>query len=95
MMTHPDLVGMVPEKEDSYSGIPYDKLFRKADDGTLQARAYEMCKGRVVFSADSNFPVEQLLPERPPQLTVSEWEMLTHSLAVDRIYVEYEVRDEM
>lgn len=94
MMIHPELVGMVPEKEDSYSGIPHSELFEQAqdEDSSPTGRAYEMCKGRVMFSADKNFPVEDLLERQPPELTSSEWQAFQDALTVETAYVEYVIR---
>ncbi len=83
LMTHPDLVALMPEKEDSYSGIPYEPLM---------TRLNELCKGRVLVSADVNFPPESLIRKRPPEMSDSEWKAFKANVVVDRLYVEYTVR---
>ena len=82
MMTHPELVALVPEMEDSYSGIPY---------GDLVTRLEQRCKGRVLFSADKNFKPEDLIKKRPDQISASEWKAFKKSVVVERRYVEYTV----
>ncbi len=80
LMTHNDLVAMVPEKEDSYSGIPYDPLM---------TRLHELCKGRVLVSADVNHQPEKL--KRPTGMSNDEWKAFKAKLTIDRCYVEYTV----
>ena len=82
LMTHPELVAMIPEKEDSYSGIPYEPLLE---------RLQRICKGRVLVSADVNFPPEKLQTDRPAELSTTEWESFKNNLIIDRLYVEYTV----
>ena len=82
LMTHPELVAMMPEKEDSYSGIPYPPLMERLN---------QLCKGRVLVSADKNFRPEKLEEERPTELSSGEWELFKHDLEVERVYVEYTV----
>lgn len=83
LMTHPELVAMMPEKEDSYNGIPYPPLMK---------RLREMCKGRVIVSADVNFPPEDLVKKRPPELSATEWKEFKKDVVVDPVYVEFTVR---
>ncbi len=83
MMTHPELVAMIPEKEKSYPGILYPKLMKRLD---------ELCKGRVIVSADSDHPPENLVKKRPANLTAAEWKEFKKNLTVDPTYVEYTVR---
>jgi hypothetical protein len=83
LMTHPDLVAMIPEKEKSYNGILYQPLMR---------RLQELCKGRVLVSADINFPPEDLVEKRPAELSAAEWESFKGALKVCRLYVEYTIR---
>lgn len=84
MMTHPELVAMIPEKEDSYSGILCDKLTK---------RLYEVCKGRVIVSADRDHDPKELERAKPDGLTESEWETFKENLDVQDVFVEYTVRD--
>lgn len=83
LMTHPELVAMMPEKEDSYNGIPYPPLME---------RLKRLCKGRVLVSADVNFPPEKLIQERPDGLSAAEWNSFKADLIVNRLYVEYTIR---
>jgi hypothetical protein len=83
LMTHSDLVAMIPEKEKSYNGILYQPLIE-----TLRKR----CKGRVLISADAKFPPEDLVKKLPPELSAAEWKAFKADLTVERLYVEYTVR---
>jgi hypothetical protein len=83
LMTHPDLVAMIPEKEKSYNGILYKPLIR---------RLQELCKGRVLVSADVAFPPEDLLEKRPAELSAAEWNSFKADLKVEPLYVEYTIR---
>lgn len=80
MMTHPELVTMIPEKEKSYNGILYQPLIDRLD---------ELCKGRVIVSADSNHTPEKLIQKRPPQISAREWKEFKDNLTVEKLYVEY------
>lgn len=82
LMTSPDLVAMIPEKEDSYNGILYDELM---------TRLHEMCKGRVLVSADSGHPPENLETLRPAGLSTSEWKSFTESLVIEDRFLELSV----
>ncbi|OCY13327.1 MAG: hypothetical protein BEV12_24140 [Microcystis aeruginosa CACIAM 03] len=57
LMTHPDLVAFIPEKEKQYQGIPYSPLVNALRERT---------NGRVIFSADSNYKPEDLLKGTKP-----------------------------
>jgi hypothetical protein len=83
LMTHPDLVAMIPEKEKSYNGILYKPLID---------RLRKLCKGRVLISADVDYPPEDLLTKRPPELPAAEWKSFKADLTVERLYVEYTIR---
>lgn len=83
LMTHPDLVAMIPEKEKSYNGILYKPLLR---------RLRKRCKGRVLISADAEFRPEDLLKKRPSELSAAEWKAFKANLTVDQLYVEYTIR---
>ena len=84
MMTHPELVAMIPEKEDSYNGILYKPLMK---------RLGELCKGRVIVSADKGHDPKDLKKKRPANLSSSEWSEFKQNLVVNPIYVEYSVVD--
>jgi hypothetical protein len=83
MMTHPDLVAMIPEREESYNGILYKPLIDH-----LRKR----CKGRVIISADVAYPPEELVRKRPPELSAAEWKSFKADLTVEPLYVEYTIR---
>lgn len=83
LMTHPDLVAMIPEKEDSYNGILYQPLIERLE---------QLCKGRVLVSADVNYPPERLLQKRPSQLSSAEWKDFKNDLSINPLYVEYTIR---
>lgn len=83
MMTHPELVAMIPEKEKSYSGILYEPLLDRLN---------ELCKGRVLISADKDYPPEELEKKRPKQLSVAEWKEFKSNLVIKDLYVEYTVQ---
>ncbi len=83
MMTHPELVAMMPEQEDCYSGIPYPKLMTALN---------RLCKGRVLVSADVNFPPEDLLAKKPDEMSSREWKSFKKDVVVEQLYVQYTVR---
>jgi hypothetical protein len=83
LMTHPDLVAMIPEKQRSYNGILYQPLMDRLD---------ELCKGRVIVSADVEYPPEDLNKHRPARLSSAEWEAFKQNLEVTPLSVEYTVR---
>lgn len=83
MMTHPDLVAMIPEKEKSYNGIIYEPLIDHLK---------QLCKGRVLVSADVAYPPENLLKKRPTGLSATEWKAFKADLTVDRVYIEYTIQ---
>ncbi|HEX3149984.1 MAG TPA: hypothetical protein VHR66_18040 [Gemmataceae bacterium] len=82
LMTHAELVALIPEKEDSYSGILYQPLLDRLN---------ELCKGRVVISADVKYPPDDLKKTRPPGLSAVEWEAFKNQLTITPLYVEYTV----
>ncbi|MFM7056180.1 MAG: hypothetical protein ACKO2P_04580 [Planctomycetota bacterium] len=82
MMTHPDLVAMIPEQEDSYAGIL---------DPELLDALHRRCRGRVIVSADRHHDPEDLLQNKPPQLSAAEWKRFLQQLTVNRVFVEYTV----
>ena len=83
MMTHPDLVAMIPEKEKSYKGILYEPLM---------TRLQQLCKGRVLVSADSTARPEDLLKKRPAGISAVEWKEFKSNVVVGDVFVEYTVR---
>ncbi|MFN5974658.1 MAG: hypothetical protein ACK48U_09455 [Planctomyces sp.] len=82
MMTHPDLVAMIPEQEKSYNGI-IDKDLLKALN--------QQCRGRVIVSADRHHKPEDLTKQQIAQLTAAEWKRFKQKLHVDKVFVEYTV----
>jgi hypothetical protein len=83
LMTHPDLVAMIPEKEKSYNGILYQPLLD---------RLKQACKGRVLVSKDVNYPPEDFVKNCPAELSAAEWASFKGNLKVKPLYVEYTVR---
>jgi hypothetical protein len=82
LMTHDELTALVPEKEDQYNGIPYLPLVNNLK---------EKCKGRVIFSSDSNYPPEEILKRKPPGLNTEEWNVFKKNLLIHPMYIEYTV----
>jgi hypothetical protein len=82
MMTHPELVALIPEQDGSYNGIPYGKLMQRLE---------QKCRGRVIVSADQKYPPEKLLTQRPSGLSAADWQLFRDRLVVERVYVEYQV----
>ena len=82
LMIHPELVAMIPEKEDSYSGILYQPLLDRLN---------ELCKGRVVISADAKYPPDELKKNAPAGLSSPEWESFKDQLTITPLYVEYTI----
>jgi len=83
MMTHPDLVAMIPEQEDSYAGIIDTELL-----DALKRR----CRGRVLVSADRHHRPEKLLQHHPEMLSAAEWKRFQNQLTVNRVFLEYTVK---
>ena len=78
-----DLVVLVPEKEKQYNGIPY---------ASLVTRMEEKAKGRVFFSADSNYPPNDVLKKKPAGLSKEEWTAFKKDIVIEDLYIEYTVR---
>ena len=85
MMSHPELVAMIPEKEDSYNGILYKPLMDRLE---------KLCMGRVLVSADINYPPEALLAAdaKPDRLPKADWDAFRNKLTVEETFVEYIVK---
>jgi hypothetical protein len=83
MMTDPNLVAMIPEKEACYNGILYAPLMTQLE---------KSCKGRVLVSADVNYPPGKLLDDKPDGLSQTEWVQFKNDLTVETLYIEYTVR---
>jgi len=83
MMTDPDLVAFVPEKNDQYNGIPYKPLLESLRKKT---------KGRLIYSADKNIPAEGSLKKRPASLSAKEWKEFTDAIELKPLYVEYTLK---
>ncbi|WP_422104202.1 MBL fold metallo-hydrolase [Winogradskyella sp.] len=84
MMSHDELVALIPEKQDSYNGIPYKPLLD---------RLMDKAKGRVIFSADKNHPAEKILEKRPNSLSINEWKKFKSHLEIKKMFVEYTVKN--
>lgn len=83
MVKEEDLVVFVPEKEDQYNGIPYRDLV---------VRLNEKAQGRVLFSADSNYPPEATLASKPEGVTKKTWEAFKKLVIVDEKFIEYTLK---
>ena len=83
LMTHEDLVAFVPEKEKQYNGIPYPKLVKSLKEKT---------RGRMIFSADKNFPAEHVLKTKPDGLTPKEWKAFKESTTINKLFVEFNLK---
>lgn len=83
LMKSDELVTLIPEKEKQYNGIPFEPLIERISAKT---------KGRFLFSADSNFPAEDIKKKKPAQLSKAEWEAFKDSLTIDKLFVEYTVK---
>jgi hypothetical protein len=83
LMTHPDLVALIPEQEKQYRGII---------DKELMNRLEQRCRGRVIVSADSKLPAEALLKKtRPAELDAQGWTQFQKNLKITDTYVEYTI----
>jgi hypothetical protein len=80
LMTHPELVALIPEKEQSYSGILHPPLVDALE---------KQCRGRVIVSADEAYPPEQLREKKPSLLSAAEWKQFRQKLTVEKHFVEY------
>lgn len=82
LMTDEELVVFIPEKEEQYNGIPFTPLI---------SRLNEQAKGRVLFSADSNFPPDETLNTKPEGITKKDWKQFTDNVEVTDTFIEYRV----
>ncbi len=78
-----DLVALVPEKEKQYNGIPY---------GPLMSELKKKTRGRTVVSADKNHKAEDVLKNKPDELSAGEWKDFNDNIEITPLYVEYTVR---
>ena len=83
MMTNEELVVFVPEKEKQYNGIPFSPLVKRLN---------EQAKGRVLFSADSNFSPEKTLKTKPDGLTAKAWNDFKKNIEVEKLFIEYSIQ---
>lgn len=83
LMTHDELVALIPEKEKQYPGIPYKKLVNRLEVQT---------KGRIIFSADAKYPAEQVVRSKPDGLSPAEWKAFKDNTEISKLYVEYTVK---
>lgn len=82
LMNDEELVVFIPEKEDQYNGIPYTDLID---------RLYEKAKGRVLFSADTNFPPEDTLKVKPGGITKKDWDKFKKNIELTDSFIEYTI----
>lgn len=82
LMTDESLTVFIPEKEGQYNGIPYSDLVDRLN---------EKAKGRVFFSADSNFPPEATLKTKPDGITKKDWEAFKKNILLKPAFIEYTI----
>lgn len=83
LMISEDLIALVPEKEKQYNGIPYNPLVKKLREKT---------KGRMIFSADSNYKAEKVIQQKPAGLSEQEWNDFKKKLKIDKLFIEYTLK---
>ena len=82
LMTHDDLVVFVPEKEAQYNNIPWPALVTSLE---------EKAKGRVLFSADKNYPPAKTLKTKHKSATKKEWDSFKKNLVVEELFLEFNI----
>jgi hypothetical protein len=83
LMTHPELVALIPEQEEKYRGIIDEDLFK---------RLKQRCEGRVIVSADKKYGPENLNKETTQaEQNTAEWKKFRNQLDYTNVYVEYTV----
>jgi hypothetical protein len=83
LMTHPELVALIPEQEEKYRGIIDEDLFK---------RLKQRCEGRVIVSADKKYGPENLNQETTQaEQNTAEWKKFRNQLDYTNVYVEYTV----
>ncbi len=85
LMKDERLVVFIPEKEEQYNGIPYPELIDRLN---------EQAKGRVLFSADANYPPEETLKTKPAGITKKDWDAFKKKIVVTDTFIEYTIDDE-
>lgn len=92
LMIHEELVAMVPEKNDSYSGIPYSPLMK---------RLKKMTRGRLMVSADVNYPLDKTFAAKPDGLSNAQWNEfkknihpapVKNAFKTNKLFIEYTVK---
>jgi beta-lactamase superfamily II metal-dependent hydrolase len=83
MKNEDELVVFVPEKEKQYSGIPHPELVERLN---------EKAQGRVIFSADSDYPPQDTLKTKPDGVTKKAWKAFTDNITLTNEYIEYTIR---
>lgn len=83
LMKSNELVAFIPEKQDQYNGIPYEPLIKSLNEKT---------HGRYIFSADSNYPAEDILKVKPSAIDKEEWEQFKSALDINKLYIEYTIQ---
>lgn len=74
MMTHPDLVALIPEQEFKYHGMT---------DQELLERLEQRCCGRVIVSADAERNPDALRRKtRPAELDAQGWTQFQNNLEI-------------
>ena len=83
LMTSDELVAFIPEKEKQYPGIPYNPLLTRLEQKT---------KGRLMVSADSNFPAEKTMAKKPSALSGAEWQAFKKNVTLTKTFIEYTIK---
>jgi beta-lactamase superfamily II metal-dependent hydrolase len=86
LMESEELVAFIPEMNDQYSGIPHPELVERLKQKT---------RGRLIFSADKNFPLANFKTDRPAGQSVAEWKEFTDKLEIDKLFIEYTMKAEL
>ncbi|MBP7555386.1 MAG: hypothetical protein KA821_03950 [Chitinophagaceae bacterium] len=83
LMISDELVALIPEKKNSYPGIPHPPLVERLEQKT---------RGRLVFSADSDYPANSYKDNKPSGLSIEEWEDFKNRLIIEDLYIELSIQ---
>jgi beta-lactamase superfamily II metal-dependent hydrolase len=84
LMQSEDLVALIPEKQGSYPGIPHPPLVE---------RLRRLTKGRMIFSADADFPANNFKNKKPPLLSSKEWQDFKTKVDIKDLYIELTIEN--
>jgi hypothetical protein len=82
LMTHPDLVAMIPVDREQAADKEWEMPF-----GPLADRLAERTSGRVLRADDG-------LPRRPARVPAADWERFTRRVKEDDLWVQYSLPEE-